>query len=113
MKAVATDSLVPELEREGEALRYLWVGSMKARIETGDLRYIRLRVESRFHGLQVERFMQGRERDELFEFPQHLAGDERRLSKARATLYDPVADGCISALAKKLAHPGQEQWYHA
>src|SRR5688572_8200386 len=65
---------------------------MKGGVETGHLRYIRSRFAEGANRRQIMRLMQGRERNQFFQFADHLGSHSCRARKFQAAMHYAVSD---------------------
>lgn len=76
MEAVTNDAFVRQLARQRKESRKSWSGSMKAGIETGDLRHARRHLGDSVNCCEVMWLVQRRERYKTFQFfADHLIDD--------------------------------------
>ena len=90
MKSVAADANLVELFRQGVAVGNVWVTAVKGRVETGDLRELRLSLPERADGTEIVRLVK---RGEGLKPLKYRIVDQDRLAIVRPAMHETMADG--------------------
>ena len=91
MESVAADALLVELFGQGVAVGNVWVTAVKGRVETGDLRELRLSLPERADGTEIVRLVKRGKRREGLKPLKYRIVDQDRLAIVRPAMHDPVA----------------------
>ena len=93
VKAVTPDSLLGIFSRDGESLRDRRLAAMEGRVETGDLRQLRMGGPYRPNDREIMRLMQRRERNEGGEPLDDVVRKQQRRGIFAPAMHDAMADG--------------------
>src|SRR5262245_15993324 len=92
METVASHAFRIELLRNGEAVGNLRMASMKSRVETCHLWQPRVSLHDGLDGGEVVELMQGSQRRQPLEAPQHAIRHQGRMAEFWPAVNDPVSD---------------------
>jgi len=103
MEAISPHAFRIEVLRNGEAVGYLRMASMKSRVETGHLRQPGVTSHDGLDGGEVVELMQRSQGSQPLEAPQHAFRHQGRMAEFRPTVDDTVSDGQWQAAGHLLA----------